>query len=229
MEGGIAVVFWWVGVWVLGEIGLGWGVGMVGGPRAEEPGVGAGVRCLPGLSVGGAGIRSGASTSTAIAVTTTTTATAAAVGMLCVAAVAVGPATPAGGTVERCTMAAGREKGRAGGRVGIQVCSLAFQKEEGRSGLEERWRRGLKLQKRCLAPHVIRQPPKHFPELMFQLHGTGGFVIMKKGIDGSPKCRGRVGGGNHKIGDFIVDGGKDPPLEECVKLIPISIIGTGRG
>ncbi|VFQ83557.1 unnamed protein product [Cuscuta campestris] len=114
------------------------------------------------LSVGGAGIRSEASTSTAVAVTATATTIAAAVWMLTVtAAAAVGPATSASGIVEDGTMVAGREKGRAGGRIGIQVCSLAFQKKEGRAGLKKRRWRGLKLQERCLAPHVIRQPPKY--------------------------------------------------------------------
>ncbi|VFQ59814.1 unnamed protein product [Cuscuta campestris] len=132
------------------------------GPRAEKARIGAGVRCLLGLSRGGAGIRSRASTATAVAVTATATATAAAVLVLSSTAAGIVGTLLVLWAVEDGAGAAGREKGYAGGVVvAAQIYPLTLDEKECRAGLKEHRGRRLKLEEGRLIQHIVRKPSEN--------------------------------------------------------------------
>ncbi|VFQ93777.1 unnamed protein product [Cuscuta campestris] len=66
-------------------------------------------------------------------------------------------------------------------------------------------------------------------ELVLKLHRPGRLVVVEDVIDGFPKLGCRVGCGENKITNFIIDRGEDPTLYEGVKLEPFRVIGAGGG
>lgn len=59
------------------------------------------------------------------------------------------------------------------------------------------------------------------------MHRLCVLVVVEEVVDGRPKSMSGEIVGKDEIGNFIRDGGQDPPLNEGIKLIPFSVV-SGR-